>query len=67
MDLSPIINVEVSMPPKMLHALNRHEAICVCKGVQSVSVEEVKLFLTEKYDSTFADQFKPEYLITKRF
>jgi hypothetical protein len=65
MKLSPIINVEVPMSPEMLHALNRHEAICVCKGVQSVTIDEVKSFLTEKYDSTFASKFKPEYLISK--
>ena len=65
MKLSPIINVEVPMPPEMLHALNRHEAICACNRVESVSIEEVKSFLTEKYDSTFASTFKPEYLISK--
>ena len=65
MKLSPVINVEVPMPPEMLHALNRHEAICACKRVDSVSVEEVMTFLTEKYDAQFASTFKPEYLISK--
>ena len=60
--MSPIINTDVPMPPEMLHALNRHEAICVCKGVKSVTIEEVREFLTEKYDAEFATQFKPEYL-----
>ena len=65
MKLSPIVNVEVPMPAEMLHALNRQEAICTCKGIDAVTVESTILFLTEKYNSTFAAQFKPEYLIPK--
>jgi hypothetical protein len=42
------------MTPEMLHALNRHEAICVCKGTKSVTIEEVREPLTEKYDAEFA-------------
>jgi len=65
MKLSPVINVEVPMSSEMLHALNRHEAVCACKRVDSVSIEQVKTFLTDKYDAKFASTFKPEYLISK--
>ena len=66
MKLTPIVNVEVPMSAEMLHALNRQEAICTCKGIDTVTVDSTIAFLTEKYDSTFAAQFKPEYLIAKR-
>jgi len=65
MKLSPVINVEVPMPPEMLHALNRHEAVCACNRIESVSIDQVKLFLTDKYNAQFASTFKPEYLISK--
>jgi hypothetical protein len=66
MELTPFVNVEVPMSEDMLHALNRQEAICNCKGIDTVTVESTILFLTEKYNATFANQFKPEYLIPKR-
>jgi len=52
--MSPIINTNVPMPPEMLRALKRHKAICVCKGIKSVTIEEVREFLTKKYYAKFA-------------
>jgi hypothetical protein len=66
MELTPFVNVEVPMSKDMLHALNIQEAICNCKGIDTVTVESTILFLTEKYNANFAKQFKPEYLIPKR-
>ena len=66
MELTPFVNVEVPMSEDMLHALNRQEAICVCQGIDTVTVDSTILFLTEKYNANFANQFKPEYLIAER-
>jgi hypothetical protein len=37
----------------------------VSVGSSVITVDSTIAFLTEKYDSTFAAQFKPEYLISK--
>jgi hypothetical protein len=66
MELTPFVNVEVPMSEDMLHALNRQEAICACKGIDTVTVDSTILFLSQKYNTNFANQFKPEYLIPKR-
>lgn len=60
--LSPNVNTDVKMTQKMMHALNRHEAICRCLRVQEVSEEDVRKFLTDEYGQEFAAKFKPEYL-----
>lgn len=64
--LSPIVNVDVKMPKKMLNALNVHEAGCVVTGVKSVTVDAVRLFLRERYGEELAEQFRPEYLFTSK-
>ena len=66
MELTPFVNVEVPMSEDMLNALNIQEAICVCKDIDTVTVDSTVLFLTQKYNTYFASQFKPEYLIPKR-
>ena len=66
MELTPFVNIEVPMSEDMLHALNRHEAICVSQGIDTVTVDSTILFFTEKYNANFANQFKPEYLIAER-
>jgi hypothetical protein len=66
MQLTPFVNVEVPMSEDMLNALNIQEAICNCKNIDTVTVESTILFLTQKYNTNFANQFKPEYLIPKR-
>lgn len=66
MQLTPFVNVEVPMSEDMLNALNIQEAICNCKNIDTITVESTILFLTQKYNTNFANQFKPEYLIPKR-
>lgn len=67
MQLTPFVNLNSSMSSKMLHALNRQEILCNCKGIDTVTIESTILFLTEKYSANFASKFKPEYLIPKQF
>ena len=61
-DLTPLINVRVKMPKKMMHELNMFEAKCVFTKVKAVSEDEVKTFLLERNDQKFVDTFKREYL-----
>ncbi len=62
MALSPLVNVDVKMPRKMMHALNIFEAINVVKGNDTVTEEEVRAFLTERHGAAFAAKFQPEFL-----
>jgi hypothetical protein len=64
--MSPVVNVDIPMHPDMLDALNILEAICVCKKIDAVDNDFVNAFLTEKYGSTFAATFKPEYLFNSQ-
>ena len=64
MTLSPIVNTEIKMPAKMLNALSLHETRCVVTGVQSVTDESVKAFLTERYGEKLASTFDPKFLFS---
>jgi hypothetical protein len=64
MNLTPIINTSVKMPRKMLDALNRHEAVCVVRGVQSVTEDQVRGFLRERHGDKLAADFRAEYLFS---
>jgi hypothetical protein len=64
MTLSPIVNTEIKMPAKMLNALSLHETRCVVTGVQSVTDESVKAFLTERYGEKLASTFNPKFLFS---
>jgi hypothetical protein len=52
------------MPAKMLNALSLHETRCVVTGVQSVTDESVKAFLTERYGEKLASTFNPKFLFS---
>jgi hypothetical protein len=64
MTLSPIVNTEIKMPAKMLNALSLHETRCVVTGVQTVTDESVKAFLTERYGEKLASTFNPKFLFS---
>jgi hypothetical protein len=64
MTLSPIVNTEIKMPAKMLNALSLHETRCVVTGVQFVTDESVKAFLTERYGEKLASTFNPKFLFS---
>jgi len=66
MTLSPIVNTEIKMPAKMLNALSLHETRCVVTGVQSVTEESVKAFLTERYGEKLASTFDPKFLFNNQ-
>lgn len=66
MALSPMVNVDVQMPKKMLHALGIFEAVSVVKGLQTVTEAQVRDFLAERHGADFAATFKPEYLFSIR-
>jgi len=66
MTLSPIVNTEIKMPAKMFNALSLHEARCVVTGVQSVTEESVKAFLTERYGEKLASTFDPKFLFNNQ-
>jgi hypothetical protein len=66
MTLSPIVNTEIKMPAKMLNALSLHETRCVVTGVQSVTEESVKAFLTKRYGEKLASTFDPKFLFNSQ-
>jgi len=63
MKLTPYVNVEVKMPKQMQTALTVHEFYCISRQIKSVTEHSVKKFLSDRYDLSMADKFKPEYLI----
>ena len=62
MKLSTLVNVDVKMSKKMLHALTLHETHCMCKGIEYVDENQVKEFLIKRFNQNIADEFKPEFL-----
>jgi hypothetical protein len=66
MILSPIVNTDIKMPAKMLEALGLHETRCVVTGIELVSEESVKLFLTDRYGEKFANTFDPKFLFSSQ-
>jgi hypothetical protein len=62
MPLLPLINTDVSMPQNMMDALEVFEASKVLKQREPVSVKEVTSFLTERFGSELASDFKADYL-----
>ena len=66
MTLSPIVNTDVKIPTKMLEALTLHEMRCVVTGVESVTQESVKAFLTDRFGEKMANNFKPEFLFSSQ-
>ena len=66
MTLSPIVNTDVKIPAKMLEALTLHEMRCVVTGVESVTQESVKAFLTDRFGEKMANNFKPEFLFSSQ-
>jgi hypothetical protein len=66
MTLSPIVNTEIKMPAKMLNALGLHETRCVVTGVNKVTEESVKAFLSDRYGEKFASTFDPKFLFNSQ-
>lgn len=66
MTLSPIVNTEIKMSAKMLEALGLHETRCVVTGIQYVTEQSVKSFLTDRYGEKFAGKFDPKFLFSNQ-
>ena len=66
MTLSPIVNTDIKMPAKMLEALGLHETRCIVTGVQSVTEESVKAFLTDRYSEKLANTFETKFLFNSQ-
>jgi hypothetical protein len=64
MTLSPIVNTEIKIPAKMLEALGLHETRCVVTGIQSVTEQSIKSFLTDRYGEKFANTFDTRFLFS---
>lgn len=50
----------------MLEALGLHETRCVVTNVKSVTIESVKLFLTDRYSEKFANTFESKFLFNNQ-
>ena len=66
MTLSPIVNTDVKIPAKMLDALVLHEVRCAVTGIESVTQESVKAFLSDRFGAKLANNFKPEFLFSSQ-
>lgn len=64
--MSPIVNVDIPMPKDLLNALSVHEAHCIGSRIETVTVESVTKFLTDRYGAKLAAKFKPEYLFNNQ-
>lgn len=62
----PVVNTDVKMPKRMMHALNIFESVCVVRGIDHVTKDQVVDFLEERYGAKMAAAFLPEYLFTSR-
>jgi len=66
MKMTPFVNVDVKMSKDIQSALTMHEFHCISKQIKSVTEQSVKQFLTDRYDLSMADKFKPEYLLSNQ-
>ena len=64
MKMTPFVNVDVKMSNDIQSALTMHEFHCIGKQIKSVNEQSVRQFLTDRYDLSMADKFKPEYLLS---
>jgi hypothetical protein len=64
--MSPIVNTDVKMPKQMLRALTLHETFCVASRIQTVTTEQVKQFLTDRFSEKLANQFDPKFLFSSQ-
>jgi len=64
--MSPIVNTDVKMPKQMLQALTLHETFCVASRIQTVTAEQVKQFLTDRFGEKLANQFDPKFLFSSQ-
>jgi hypothetical protein len=40
-----------------------HEFYCISRQIKTVTKDSVKAFLSDRYDLSMAEKFKPEYLL----
>lgn len=66
MTLSPIVNTDIKMPAKMLNALNLFETRCVVTGIKSVTEDNVREFLTDRFGEKLACKFDPKFLFSSQ-
>jgi hypothetical protein len=64
--MSPIVNTDTKMPKAMLDALTLHETFCVASGIDVVTTEQVKQFISQRFDQKLSDQFDPSYLFSSQ-
>jgi hypothetical protein len=64
--MSPIVNTDKKMPKTMLEALTLHETFCVASKINSVTTDQVKQFLEQRFSKKLADQFRDDYLFNSQ-
>jgi hypothetical protein len=64
--MSPIVNTDQKMSKAMLEALTLHETFCVTSKIDSVTIEQVKQFLQQRFGQKLADQFDSKYLFNSQ-
>lgn len=61
--LTPYVNTDVKIPRKLFDALTLHEVSCCMRNINSVSQDDVRAFLSDRFNNEMALLFKPEYLL----
>lgn len=59
-----VVDVEQPMSPKMLDALVRYEAFCICDGVTTVTDAQAREWLAQRFSPELAAEFRPEFLFS---
>lgn len=60
--MKPIVNTEVEMPKKVFDALCLYETWCAAMQKHRTSEDEVKQWISNKFDNALAEKFSPKFL-----
>lgn len=64
--LTPFVNVDVKMSKPMLRALSLFETFCVVQNKLTTTEQEIKAFITERFDAELAAKFEPSFMFTSQ-
>lgn len=60
--MKPIVNTEVAIPKKLFDALCLYETWCAAMQKHNTSEDEVKQWITKKFDKALAEKFSSKFL-----
>lgn len=63
-DMLPVVDVDQPMSSALLDALLRFEADCACDGLQSVTMEQARQWIEQRFGADIAAEFQPQMLLS---